>query len=583
MLLELKVTIPTNQQKGYSLLEVLITLVIVAILIVMLSNIMIMGIKSSLKIQARSQVREEISKIEKLIKQDLRNSANLGSDCTQEESCTIHKDSQVYKWYLCEGNRICRDTLDPNTNTFVPQFKSSSKIEIDQFSVQQISTATTPNASTMAITIIGGHSVESLDISNIYRQFIISPRTYHGLQSINTLNCKIVTVYEDNDRDGYGNPNGDTKTACPSEVWVDNDTDCDDNDSNIWRIVNVVIDRDQDGYRAPESNPTDICLGTHEVRSDRRYYKINDSEGFIWLDSSQSRGIDCDDNSYSDTNTCCEAETLYEDADGDGYGNPSNSSVMCATSGWVEDNTDCNDSLATEWRLRYRDGDNDGHCLNDSRTCVGNHTGYKDSCTSYSDCNDTNAHIYRQIPALVNDADNDGFSPNPGASTTLCVGESTLINNRTYYRSATGNFDRIAVTQAIDSRVDCHDNNANVRPNQGGCFTASYTTVGGGSSFDYNCNGSATKCGTHYNLSTTGTSDFFEVSCIGGSGNRRCGSRIWGSKYVTPMSPSCGQIAAICIGTRSFGGSCEADGRRCYKSGASDACSSISTGRQGCN
>lgn len=49
---------------------------------------------------------------------------------------------------------------------------------------------------------------------------------------------------------------------------------------------------------------------------------------------------------------------------------------------------DCNDADATRWRLRYTDADGDGHCPNANTTCVGSHSGYRDSCTRTDDCCD---------------------------------------------------------------------------------------------------------------------------------------------------------------------------------------------------
>lgn len=106
--------------------------------------------------------------------------------------------------------------------------------------------------------------------------------------------------YRDEDGDGYGNPNYILDFACPPPPpgWVDNDLDCDDAD--------------------PEIHPGafELCNG------------VDDN-----CDNQTDEGV---------KNTYC------NDADGDGYGNPNNSTQACTPpSGYVLDCTDCNDTDPT--------------------------------------------------------------------------------------------------------------------------------------------------------------------------------------------------------------------------------------------
>jgi len=86
------------------------------------------------------------------------------------------------------------------------------------------------------------------------------------------------------------------------------------------------------------------------------------------------------------------ADCIYcDDSDGDGYGECPNCGIAM---GCTYDGDDCNDNNATVWRLRYRDSDGDGHCPSSSKYCVGTQSGYRDSCSSYNDCCDTDSRAH---------------------------------------------------------------------------------------------------------------------------------------------------------------------------------------------
>lgn len=171
------------------------------------------------------------------------------------------------------------------------------------------------------------------------------------------------TYYVDSDGDGYGNPNI-TTTSCsttPPAGYVANNSDCDDNNPDIWRTGSFYVDADGDGYTV--GGLQIICYGA-EVPT-----------GY----TATSSGEDCDD---TDAEKNISA-TYFRDADGDGFGNPSVTIVACAGNipvGYVDNNLDCDDSL-----ILYEDLDGDGYGSNIVVACGG--------VSVSGDCDDSRADV----------------------------------------------------------------------------------------------------------------------------------------------------------------------------------------------
>jgi hypothetical protein len=193
-----------------------------------------------------------------------------------------------------------------------------------------------------------------------------------------------ITWFQDADKDGFGN-NNNTTTACsiPSGYIADN-TDCDDYDD--------------------DTNPSaaELCNGEDD---------------------------NCDGN--IDEDTAIDAITWFQDADEDGYGDSAIFQTTCETpSGFVADNTDCNDSnleinpiayeicngedddcngdtddFAIDALVFYEDLDEDGY---------GNLNSFSISCeapvgflSNASDCDDDNEDVNPAAVELCNTIDDN--------------------------------------------------------------------------------------------------------------------------------------------------------------------------------
>jgi predicted outer membrane repeat protein len=107
-----------------------------------------------------------------------------------------------------------------------------------------------------------------------------------------------LTYYDDNDNDGFGDPNLPTAACSQPNGFVSNNLDCDDTRASI------------------NPNGTETCDGRDQ-----------DCDGTI------DEGL---------------AVTYYRDSDVDGFGNPNDSMYVCARpNGYVADGTDCDDTTST--------------------------------------------------------------------------------------------------------------------------------------------------------------------------------------------------------------------------------------------
>ncbi|MCB9797419.1 MAG: putative metal-binding motif-containing protein, partial [Alphaproteobacteria bacterium] len=175
------------------------------------------------------------------------------------------------------------------------------------------------------------------------------------------------TWYADADGDGYGDPEVSTQD-CDGEGLVADDSDCDDADAAVNPAADELCndvdddcdaavdegatdaptwyaDLDGDGFGDPD-NTIESCEQPSGYLSDSS--DCYDSDADVSPAATEyCDGIDNDCDGQTDEVDAADASTWYVDADGDGYGDPDNSSLACdAPSGHVADRTDCDDNEA---------------------------------------------------------------------------------------------------------------------------------------------------------------------------------------------------------------------------------------------
>ncbi|MEZ5260174.1 MAG: putative metal-binding motif-containing protein, partial [Ilumatobacteraceae bacterium] len=271
-----------------------------------------------------------------------------------------------------------------------------------------------------------------------------NPTVYPGAQEIcdgldNNCNNSTdenvqITWYTDADDDGYGTGTAQASCSVPA-TGATASGDCNDQNPSVHP-------------NAPEAcnDVDDDCDGTaDEGLATATYHRDNDNDGYgsatvTLTDCAQPSGYvtsstDCNDNSASvhpgAAETCnnvdddCDGTTdegvrttYYDDDDGDGYGDPNDTTLACSQpTGFVATATDCNDTSAAI------------------------HPGAAEVCNGISD--DCDAQVDEGLPttAYYTDADGDTYGA-PGTAVQSCgpvPGTSTNAN-------------------------DCNDSNAAIRP-----------------------------------------------------------------------------------------------------------------------
>lgn len=387
------------------------------------------------------------------------------------------------------------------------------------------------------------------------------------------------------------------------------------------------IDRDGDGYPATSSGEIKLWFGDVAPANagvPQAYFKRKGAMSTL-------NSVDCDDNAFSATNTCCANYNFYLDADGDTYGS-STIGGFCQVSptppqGYVSNNTDCNDTVSghnnTLPSNYYPDADIDSYTVNmvSAGTAVcssattwqgstaisspGNATvtnitlNSRKTSANGLDCDDTQSLVYFSHTACYWDYDFDTYT-NGNVSGKTCLNSASC--NTATRGSLGGGVVPTATTagyfrDSSSASADCGPNTATAYPGSTACGTVTFLNASGTPSYDYNCStngGTGTACAPVYNYSASGYTTYYtQITGSCNSCNKGC-STDPNTVYST-ATIACGSIGATCTSFNGLtGGSCSHPvGDMCAvrpecsdyvgSSPTGGLCNGVSTGTQSCN
>ena len=335
------------------------------------------------------------------------------------------------------------------------------------------------------------------------------------------------TYYQDNDGDGFGNPDVSILSCSLPENFVSDSSDCDDENILVNPSVVEICD-------SIDNNCNSII--DNDASDKSIYYEDSDGDGFgknsnSILDCVQPEGYalendDCDDTDASafptaseicdDIDNNCNALTdefdpqleggitYYLDYDQDGFGNPNFSQILCsAQDGFVVDNTDCDDLHENSnpdseeicdgrnndcdedtdedvQNTYYFDNDGDGYGVNTSLLACSTPEGYAEFS---GDCNDNNDAIYPTAEEVCDGIDNNCDALGENGAHQIDEGLYHMwyldIDQDGYGTNANSFEGCEAPSLFVATDGDCNDNDALYNPGASlGCHGE-----------DYNCDG----------------------------------------------------------------------------------------------
>jgi hypothetical protein len=318
--------------------------------------------------------------------------------------------------------------------------------------------------------------------------------------------------FADVDGDGYGDPNNSISSAYQPAGYVADNTDCDDNDATVNPFATEVadgidnncdgqidesqtsstwyLDSDGDGYGDINNTTTSVNQPAGYVNN---FEDCDDTDATVNPGAQEvSDGIDNNCNGTIDDIST--TTTWYLDADGDGYGDATQSTTaLNQPTGYVADSSDCDDTDATinpgagdltgdgidnncngvvdeANPIWYLDADGDGY--GDINNYVEDATQPSGYVSDSTDCDDSSASVNpgaQEVCSAGVDDDCDGLAEEDDSSLDMSTRTTFYVDsdNDGYGNPNMSGQACEAPAQygtVVTNGDDCDDTNASVNP-----------------------------------------------------------------------------------------------------------------------
>ena len=200
----MKNTINKKNVKGYTLLEMLVTLVVFAILMTMIVQVLLISIESGRKISGRSKVRGDLSEVAVMMRRDFRNAGKIDSTKCGDAiyhfdtsgipvfsglpACFFSLSGSNYAWVygddsVCPKDKICKLKQSTSSGEYELYYQSSDILQFDrtktsfEVNITQENESISQGIVLVSLTVNALESMK-LDVATQYRQVTVFTRNF---------------------------------------------------------------------------------------------------------------------------------------------------------------------------------------------------------------------------------------------------------------------------------------------------------------------------------------------------------------------------------------------------------------------